>query len=279
MQSFKKHVLKNGLRVVLIPSPQSLAAAALVSVESGSKYETKNINGISHFLEHMCFKGTKKRPTTLALSSEMESLGAVFNAFTGHELTGYFAKVSPEKIDNALEIVSDLYLNPIFNEKEFEKEKGVIIEEINMYEDLPMKKVQDLFLELVYGDQPAGRPVIGDKAIIRSMTRQNLLAYRQIHYVPKATAVIVAGAFDKKKMLKRIEKLFGAIPEGEKSGKEKVKESQKIPQTLLYFKESDQTHLVLGLRTFDMYDERKYALAILGAILEGGMSSRLFQSV
>ena len=129
MTSFKKYILTNGLRVVLVPQPESLATTVLVLVEAGSKYEKKEINGISHFLEHLCFKGTKKRPTALAISSELESMGAVSNAFTGHEATGYYSKVRPENLDTILDIISDIYLNPVFNEQEIEKEKGVIIEE------------------------------------------------------------------------------------------------------------------------------------------------------
>jgi predicted Zn-dependent peptidase len=279
MHLFKKYVLDNGLRVILAPQPQSSASTVLVLVEAGSKYETKKISGASHFLEHMCFKGTEKRPSALAISSELESLGAINNAFTSHEATGYWAKVHSAKLDNILEIIADLYLNPIFDEKEMEKEKGVIIEELNMYEDTPMRKVGDLFMNVLYGDQPAGWEVGGTKETVCSFKKEDILKYRGRHYVASATAVAIAGNFDEKKILKRIENLFNRMPANKKFSKEKTNDSQKKPAILVKYKESDQTHIVLGFRAFNMYDKRRYALSVLGDILGGGMSSRLFQRI
>lgn len=262
-----------------MPQPESLATTVLVLVEAGSKYEKKEINGVSHFLEHLCFKGTKKRPTALAVSSELESLGAVSNAFTGHEATGYYSKVQPEKLDVVLDIISDIYLNPVFNEAELEKEKGVIIEELNMYEDTPTRKVSDLFMELMYGDQPAGWDIGGTKEVIRSLKREDIVKYRNQHYVAKATTVVVAGAFDEKKTLLKIKELFKAIPVAKKFSKPKTIDKQEKPAVLMHHKPSDQTHIVLGVRAFNMYDKRRFTLEILGDILGGGMSSRLFQKV
>ena len=279
MTSFKKYILTNGLRVVLVPQPESLATTVLVLVEAGSKYEKKEISGISHFLELLCFKGTKKRPTALAISSELESMGAVSNAFTGHEATGYYSKVRPENLDTILDIISDIYLNPVFNEQEIEKEKGVIIEELNMYEDTPMRKVSDLFMDLLYGDQPAGWDVGGTKEVIRTLKREDIVKYRSQHYVAKATTVVVAGAFDEKKTLLKIKELFRDIPMAKKFSKPKTADVQNRPAVLLRHKASDQTHIVLGFRAFSMYDKRRYALEVLGDIFGGGMSSRLFQRV
>lgn len=279
MHSFKKYILTNGLRVVLIPQSGSLATTVLVLVEAGSKYEKKEINGISHFLEHLCFKGTKKRPTALTVSSELESMGAVSNAFTGHEATGYYSKVQFEKLDVVLNIISDIYLNPIFNEAELEKEKGVVIEELNMYEDTPTRKIGDLFMQLLYGDQPAGWDIGGTKEVIRALKREDIVKYRSQHYVAKATTVVVAGAFDDKKTLLKIKELFKAIPVAKKFSKEKTADKQKQPAVLIHHKPSDQTHIVLGFRAFNMYDKRRFALEVLGDILGGGMSSRLFQRV
>ncbi len=276
---FIKKVLKNGLRVVLIPEKENPATTVLVLVEAGSKYETKNINGISHFLEHLCFKGTKKRPSALMIAGELDRIGSEYNAFTSQEWTGYYAKAQAKHNDLILETVSDLYLNPIFDEKELEKEKGVVIEELNMYEDMPQRKVQDLFQELLYGDQPAGWDVGGKKEIIQKITRKNVLDYRSEHYVASATAVIVSGSFNPKTIMPKIEKHFANIHDGKKSGKVKVVEKQTKPEILIKHKESDQTHLVLGCRAYDLFDERKYALEVLADILGGGMSSRLFQKV
>lgn len=279
MKSFTKKTLKNGLRVILVPEPGSLATTFLVLVEAGSKYEAKEINGISHFLEHLCFKGTTKRPRAIDIAGELDAIGSEYNAFTSQEWTGYFAKAQAKHKDTILDVISDLYLNPVFDAKEIEKEKGVVIEELNMYEDMPQRKVADLFLELLYGDQPAGWDVGGRKEVIQKLTREAVVKYRFQHYLAKSTLIVVAGNFDPKKMLAQIEKTFAQIPDSKKSGKVKTIESQKKPEILVKYKESDQTHLILGCRAYNLFDPRKYALEILGDILGGGMSSRLFQKV
>ena len=279
MRSCTKTTLKNGLRILTIPRKDDLATTFLVLVEAGSKYETKEISGLSHFLEHMCFKVTEKRPKAIDIAGELDGLGAECNAFTAQEYTGYFAKVEAHKLDQALDIVSDLYLNPVFDIAEIEKEKGVVIEELNMYEDLPMRKVNDLFMELLYGDQPAGWDIGGTKEVVRSLTKEQLVAYRQAHYVPQATVVVVAGAFDEQDIIKKIEAAFGAIPAGAKSGKTAVTEAQTAPQVFIKKKAVDQTHIMLGCRAFSAFDERRFALEVLSDILGGGMSSRLFQKI
>ncbi|HEY4475683.1 MAG TPA: pitrilysin family protein [Candidatus Paceibacterota bacterium] len=279
MKPFQKIILPNGLRVILVPQKENVATTILVLVEAGSKYETKEINGLSHFLEHMCFKGTIKRPKAIDIAGELDGLGAEYNAFTSQEWTGYFAKVEAHKNEKALEIISDLYLNPVFDAAEIEKEKGVIIEEINMYEDMPNRKVHDLFMALVYGDQPAGWDIAGRKEIIRKLTREDFLKYRGEHYVSKATVIVVAGAFEPEEFKKKIEAQFQHMPDGPKSGKVPTKEHQEKPELKIQFKESDQTHLVLGCRAFDAFDSRRFALEVLGDVLGGGMSSRLFQRV
>jgi predicted Zn-dependent peptidase len=231
----------------------------------------------------MVFKGTTKRPTALDISKELDGLGAEYNAFTSQEYTGYFAKVANEHSEKALDIISDMYVNPIFDPKEIEKEKGVVIEELNMYEDTPQRKVSDLFMDLLYGDQPAGWDIGGTKETVRGLTREEILDYRGKHYIAGATLVVVAGNLEKlgseKEILSKIEKYFANTSTGKKEGKEKTVESQKEPGILVRFKESDQTHLVLGVRAFDLFDKRKYALEILADVLGGGMSSRLFQRV
>ncbi|AKM78691.1 MAG: Peptidase M16 domain protein [Candidatus Wolfebacteria bacterium GW2011_GWE1_48_7] len=275
----KKLTLENGLRLILVPQETSLATTVLVLVETGSKYETKEINGLSHFLEHMCFKGTEQRPTAFAIASELDGIGASYNAFTGQEYTGYYAKARPTHFDQILDVVSDIYLHQKFDETEIEKEKGVIIEEINMLADLPTRKVQDAFMELMYGDQPAGWPIAGRKEVVQAMTRQHFIDYCANHYVADATIVVIAGKFDEQEAIEGVKKYFAGITTGVKSKKVKTTESQERPQVTLITKETDQTHLVMGMRAFDLFDERKYALDVLGDILGGGMSSRLFQKV
>lgn len=273
---FNKTILKNGVRLITIPMPASPTVTVMVLVEAGSKYETKKLSGVSHFLEHFVFKGTAKRPRPSDLSRELDALGAQYNAFTGQEYTGYYAKAQKEKTEKILDIVSDMYLNPTLPASELEKERGVIIQEINMYEDEPMRHVQDLFMELLYGGQPAGWNIAGTKESVSGLTQKDLAEYRRTHYVGQATAVIVSGAFDAKIMEKRVGTLFGKMSDAERAGKLSVKESQKTPAVLVKHKETDQTHLVLGVRAFDTFDKRTPILRVLSAVLGAGMSSRLF---
>jgi len=275
---FYKTILSNGLRLIAVPR-SGMTVTVLVLVEAGSKYETKDVNGISHFLEHMCFKGTEKRPRSLDITSELDRMGARYNAFTSHEYTGYYAKAAPEHIEKMLDIVSDIYTGPVFQEEEIQKEKGVIIEEINMYEDLPMAKVHDVFMALLYGDQPAGWSVIGEKEVIGALTRDNFLSYRSHHYVAGSTIVVVAGEFDERGMASRVEKHFSKLARTVKRGKEKTEEKQNKPEVAVHFKETDQTHIILGVRGYSVHDERKYALEMVSEVLGGGMSSRLFQRI
>ena len=263
----------------MAPQPTSLAATVLVLVEAGSKYETKEINGLSHFLEHMCFQGTKKRPRQIDIGSELDSLGAESNAFTAQEYTGYWIKANAKNLEKSLDIVSDMYLNPVFGLEEIDKERGVIIEELNMYRDTPARHVVDLFMNVLYGDQPAGWDIGGSKEVINVLKRDDFLKYRDTHYLANSTLVVVAGAFDEAETLAKIKTYFSDIKTGVKSQKIKTIENQAKPAALVQFKESDQSHLVLGARAFDIFDDRRFALQVLGDILGGSMSSRLFQKV
>ncbi len=276
---FKKLILSNGLRVVLAPQPGGLAATVLVLVEAGSEYETKSVNGISHFLEHLVFKGTERRPKPGMISQELDALGAEYNAFTSQEYTGYWAKAERSKTPNILELVSDFYLHPIFDEKEIDKERGVIIEEINMYEDTPMRRVQELFMTLLYGDQPAGWDIAGRKEIIRRLKRDDFIQYRSSRYLAPGTAVIVAGSFNERSVISQIKGLWSGLPKRKASPKPKTVETQRHPRVLVKWKDSDQAHLVLGMRAFSVFDKRRYALQVLSEVLGGGMSSRLFHRV
>jgi len=279
MSDFRKIQLPNGLRIVLAPQPASLATTVMVLVSAGSLYETKATNGLSHFLEHMCFKGTTKRLNQQVIASELDSLGAEYNAFTGREYTGYFAKARREDFDKILDIVSDMYLNPVFNPAEIEKERGPIIEEINMYEDLPMRRVEELFFELVYGDQPAGWDIAGPKENILKLQREDFIKYRKNHYLANSTVVVISGGFDPIDAEEKVRSYFGDLANGAKDGKLPVKEEQAAPRFRNFEKKSDQTHLVLGFRAFGLHDPRRYALQVLADILGGGMSSRFFQKI
>jgi predicted Zn-dependent peptidase len=276
MMKAKKKTLKNGLRVVTVPMKDNPTVTVLVLVGTGSDYETKDINGISHFLEHMCFKGTTKRPTARSISYELDALGSQYNAFTDHEVTGYYAKADAKKFKQIFDVVSDVYLNSTFPEAEIEKEKGVIIEEINMYEDMPQRHVQELFEQALYGDQPAGWGVAGPKENIKKMTRDDFVKYKNAHYVASSTVIVVAGNITTEQVESEVKKYFGDISSGVKGKKKKTIDKQVTPHALLKYKETDQTHFVLGVRTFDMFDARNPVLSVLSSILGIGMSSRLF---
>lgn len=267
------------MRIITVPMKDNPTATVLVFVEAGSKYENKENNGISHFLEHLCFKGTSKRGSAFQISKELDSIGSQYNAFTGHEYTGYYAKSDYKKIDTILDVVSDLYLNPIFPEQEIEKEKGVIIEEINMYKDLPRHIVVEEFLRLLYGDTPAGWEVVGSKENIKNFKRTDFIDYRGKHYTADATTVIVSGKINEKDVIKKIIKTFKGIGTWKKEDKQKVIENQTSPQAVVHYKDTDQTHIILGVRTFNIYNKYNHIISVINSILSGGMSSRLFQKM
>jgi predicted Zn-dependent peptidase len=279
MNPFKKTTQNNGLRIITVPIKNANSITCLILVGTGSKYETKDINGISHFLEHMFFKGTEKRPDTLKISETLDSVGGEYNAFTSKEVTGFWAKVDKKHFDVALDWISDIFLNSKFDEKEIEREKGVIIEEVNMYLDTPTAYIGDLWEELLYGDQPAGWKVIGEKENILSFDREKVVEYYKKHYSPSNIIVCVAGDIDSEDAEKKIQNYFyakGGLTYGEK---EKVREVQSEPEVLIHHKKTDQMHFCLGVRAYDLFDKRKYALSLLSVILGGNMSSRLFIKV
>ncbi|KKR45730.1 MAG: hypothetical protein A3C63_00635 [Candidatus Zambryskibacteria bacterium RIFCSPHIGHO2_02_FULL_39_82] len=275
--NFKKKTLKNGLRMVVVPIKDAPSVTVMSMVEAGSEYETKEKNGISHFLEHMFFKGTKNRPKSIDISKEFDGMGAEHNAFTSNEVTAFYGKSAPKNFEKILDIISDMYLNPTFPEADIEKEKGVIIEEINMYEDLPQRVVHEIFGELLHGDTPYGWTVLGPRENIRAMKREDFLNYRKAHYVTEKTMIVVAGDVNAEDAFKKIENKFKNISSGNVLNKKKFTEKQNKPELKIKYKETDQSHLVIGVRTFDLHDKRMPTLKVLSAILGGGMSSRLFQ--
>lgn len=278
-QKFKKTRLANGLRVITYPMKATGAVTLLVLVGTGSKYETKKINGISHFLEHMVFKGTKKRPRTFDIARELDRVGGVFNAFTGKEYTGFWVKVGRTHLDLACDVLSDMLFNSLFKEEEMKREKKVIFEEINMIKDNPQSYVLELFEELLYGDQPAGWMISGTRKTVAGISRKDLVGYLQKQFTGKSAVVALAGNFKEKEARAKIKKYFASFSKKKPKNKKPTKEAQKKPRALIHFKKTDQSHLCLGVRTFDLFDKRKYALAVLSTLLGGIMSSRLFIEV
>src|SRR3989344_2165442 len=273
---FRKTTLKNGLRIITVPQKSTQAVTVLVLAGTGSKYETKETSGISHFLEHMFFKGTEKRPDKLAIAETLDKVGGIYNAFTGEECTGYFAKVASSQFDLALDWVSDIYLKSILPEKEIKIEKGVITEEINMVYDNPMAYAVLLWNKLLYGDQPAGWDIAGTKESVNAMNRPELLNYMNSQYVASNTIVCVAGNINDAQTISQIKKKFVQIKTTLPTKKAQVVESQMRPACLVHFKQTDQTHLCLGARGYHLFHPKRYVQDILGIILGGMMSSRLF---
>ena len=279
LNMFRKTTLQNGLRIITIPSKSASSVSVLVLVGTGSKYETKEINGISHFLEHMFFKGTRKRPNTLKIAETLDRVGGFYNAFTSKEITGYWAKVDSPHLNLALDWVSDILLNSKFEIKEMEREKRVIIEEINMYQDAPMSYVHDLWEQLLYGNQPAGWMIAGEKEIVSKLKRKDIVNYFRNHYLTRNTIVCVAGNINVADTEKKVKNYFKKIKTGAPKNKLRVIEKQSSPQSLIHFKKTDQTHFCLGARGYDLFHPLKYAQTVLATILGGNMSSRLFISV
>lgn len=277
--NFKRTILPNGLRVLTIPMPSFESATVLVMVGAGSRYETKHNNGISHFLEHMAFKGTQKRPSALVISSLIDGIGGEFNAFTGKETTGYYVKSQASHIDLSLDLLSDMLQNSLLDKAEIEKEKGVILEEINLYEDTPVRKIGDIYEKLLYGDTPMGWDIAGEKDIIRKIQREDFQKYMASLYSADNITVVVAGGTNNEKVLELVEKYFGIMKKFKTKKFEEVKESQSKPQVYIKHKTTEQVHIALGVRTVELEHTDHYPLAVLAAILGGGMSSRLFHEV
>lgn len=276
---YKKTTLKNGLRIITVPMKDTQTATVVVMVGVGSRYESDKEAGISHFIEHMFFQGTKKRPTSLDISGELDAIGGEYNAFTGKDMTGYYAKVDSKHLGIALDVVSDIYLNSKIEAKEIEKEKGTIIQELNMREDNPMGMVGSVFEELLYEKNSLGRDIVGTKKTINSFGREVFLNYMGKFYISGDSVICVAGKFNEKNVLNQIEKYFRRMRKGEKPLIKKVIEKQLKPQLKLKFKKTDQTHLILGSRAYDRDHKDRFALSLLAVILGGNMSSRMFIEV
>lgn len=287
---FHKKTLKNGLRYLFIPMMETQTVLSMVLVSTGTDYETKAENGLAHFLEHMCFKGTTKRQSVKQIALEFDTIGADYNAFTSRGYTGYYARAHKKHSAHIFDIISDIYLNSTFPQEEIEKEKGVVIQEINMYADDPQSRVSKLATELLYGDQPAGWEILGTKETVSSFSRADLVSYRKKQYQGKNTLVVIAGNFDKGEMEKKIKTAFEKMPSGTKNIKAKTLVDQVKPQVAIDPRKTDQTHLILSFRAYGYekggvsskiknVESKISALRTLTTAHGGGMSSRLFQKM
>jgi predicted Zn-dependent peptidase len=279
MLNHKLTTLENGLRVVTASIPSTKAVTILFLFGVGSRYEDEKNNGISHFLEHMFFKGTQKRPSTLDISRDLDNVGAGYNAYTGEEYTGYFVRVPSEHFSLGLDVITDMLLGSRFDAAELEREKGVIIEEINMYNDDPKSKVDLVARELIYQDQPLGRNIAGEKEIIRNMTREEMVGYKNSYYTPENMVMVIAGGQDKTDWLELAKEKLAHLPAGAKNDFVKVIEDQKKPAVKIFQKETDQVNFVLGFRSIGRLDKRRPILKVLTNLMGQMMSSRLFIEV
>lgn len=276
---------KKGLNVININQGNTNTVTVLVIVGTGSKYETKKNNGISHFVEHMVFKGAKKRKNALAITFALDAVGADFNAFTSKEYTGYWIKAEPRKLDLILDVLSDMLLYSRLDAKEINREKGVIVEELNMYLDNPMMNIDNVFEECVYGDIPAGWSTLGTRENILNFKRRDFVDYISSQYRPDNTFFCVVGnsGLNMATINTKIDKYF-ATPEmmnnklvfAEKEPVEVMQEEKKIK---IVYKETDQAHLCLGVPAYDYIHKDRMAAKLLAIILGGSMSSRLFISL
>ncbi|GIV59117.1 MAG: peptidase M16 [Rhodothermaceae bacterium] len=274
---FQKTVLANGVRVVseAIPSVRSVSVG--IWVFTGSRDEAASESGISHFIEHMVFKGTAHRRMH-QIAQRMEAVGGYLNAFTGKEYTCYYARALDEHLDRAVDTVCDLVLHPTFPERELEKEKDVVLEEMKMYEDTPEDFVFDRFEAALYGRHPMGRPVIGFPETVTSFTREQLFHYLHTHYTPDRMVVAVAGHVDHDRLVRYVEKAFARAERGP-AAFERQPVNGYAPTHLVEERAMHQAHLVIGLPAYDVHHPRRAALSVLNTILGGGMSSRLNQNI
>lgn len=278
----KTFTLKNGLQVIFVDTKTFPTLTTLLLVGAGSRYENEKNNGIAHFLEHMFYKGSKKYSNPKIISQIIEGMGGHWNAFTSKDYTGYYIKASTDHFPKIIDILSDILLNSLFENKEIEKEKGVIVEEINMYEDTPQRRIGEIFEGLMYQNNPLGFDIAGNKKTVTSFDRNTFLDYMNSLYHPNNAVLVVAGGLGSmpfQKYIQIIKDKFGGWKSGVKSGFIKVKEKQLKPRILVHNKKTEQAHFCLGFPTFGINDDRRPILNVLITILGGGASSKLFQEV
>ncbi|HVC88621.1 MAG TPA: pitrilysin family protein [Gaiellaceae bacterium] len=279
MSVYERQTLSNGLRVLTAPLGHAKSVACYVMLAAGSRYEDASNRGIAHFAEHMFFKGTQKRPTARDLSMEVDKIGGEFNAFTSKEYTGYYIRCAGEQRDTALDVLVDMLRNSKFDPDELEREKGVIIEEMNMYFDTPRDYVSALYEELLFGSNPLGWETLGTKETIKAATRETFLDYVGHWYTPERMVVGVAGMVGAD-LLPTLEGLLGDLPaNGSGTPAPAQVERSADPRVRVHRKDSDQANVCLGFPSYPIGHPDRYALQLLGTVLGTGMSSRLFLEV
>lgn len=276
---YKISKLKNGLTILKVPIRGAKSVLVDVFVKVGSRSEPPRINGVSHFLEHLFFKGSKRFPTAMDLSHSLDAIGAEYNANTGKEHTQYYIKAAGKHFRFIFETLSDVLQNPLFLEEEIERERGVIVEEINMYEDSPIQHVEDVAEEVMWPGQALGRNIAGSKKSVANIKRRDIVSYKETFYQPKNMILAVAGRFSEPLLKKLADKHWSALPSKSFPKWAGAVDSQKSPRAKVEKKATEQYHLSIGFRSFDHNHKDNAVQTVLAAILGGGMSSRLFTEI
>lgn len=279
MEMYNKSVLDNGLRVITSTMSHSRSVCVAVLVGTGSCYETREQAGISHFAEHLFFKGTQRRPTSREITQDIEGVGGMINAGTDKEITIYWCKVASPHFAIALDVLSDLLLNSRFDSKDIDKERQVIMEEIKMNLDTPQQRVNALIDELLWPDQPLGREVIGYKETVSSLAREQLLGYLASRYVANNVVLTVAGNIQHEEAMAQIKPLFGKLADGKLVDGYAADDEQTQARLRIEPKEIEQAHICLAVHGFSRSHPQRFAVDLLNTVLGGGMSSRLFLEI
>ncbi|RKD34486.1 M16 family metallopeptidase [Thermohalobacter berrensis] len=274
---YNKHILSNGLRVVTEYIPYVKSVSIGIWVESGSRKENETNNGISHFIEHMLFKGTKTR-NAREIAESIDSVGGQLNAFTTKECTCFYAKVLDNHLPIAIDILADMLFNSKFSEEDIEKEKNVVIEEINMYEDSPEDLVHDLLSQTIYDGHSLALPILGKAEVLKELTQKDIIKYFQKHYTPHNTVISIAGNFNEDKIMQLIEKYFSKW-NSEKPVENTLKPPILYQRLINKRKITEQLHLCIGMEGIAQDRDELYSLLILNNVFGGSMSSRLFQKI
>jgi predicted Zn-dependent peptidase len=278
MKAYNRTVLKNGVRVVSSSLPEKKSVALGIWVNVGSRYESPVNSGISHFLEHMVFKGTGKY-TCQKIKESIEGVGGSFNGFTSEELTCYLVKLPAVYLELALDILAGLVVDPVIPSDELERERTVVLEEIKMYKDQPQSYVHELLDDLLWPDHPLGMSILGTKESVTSIGRKDLLDYKKARYTAGNIVVSAAGSLDHEELVKEASKRFNGLKRSELNACGKFKGSLKHPRVSLFHKDTEQTHLAAGFRGLHKDHPLRYALSLLNVILGGNSSSRLFSEI
>ncbi len=276
---YQQTTLDNGLRVITTPMPQTRSVSVCIFIGVGSRYETEPQAGVSHFIEHLCFRGTPKRTTSREISEAIEGVGGIINAGTDKELTVYWCKIAQPHLPLALDVLADILLNSRLDPADIERERQVISEEINMSKDSPSQLVSMLIDELLWPQHPLGRDIAGSKESVAAITREMIVDYLGRQYLPANTVVSVAGAGEHGEMVSAIEQALGEWVEPKPNPTYSPYKEQKFPRLRIEAKETEQAHLCLALSGLSLFHPKRFTLDLLNVILGEGMSSRLFTEI